>query len=77
MHRRHTDRSSIERPHRRQARLDRLEARNTELSRSVSSNSRVAVDHTGKLNRLARLLQLAIDAKMIAAKRSSPRNRHA
>ena len=66
MHRRHADRSSIERTHRRQARLNSLKARHPELSRGFRSDSRVAVHHSSKLNRLPRLFQLAIDAKMIA-----------
>src|SRR5882757_865907 len=66
MHRRHTDRSSVERPYPSQARLDGREARHAELRSSFSRHSRVAVHHRRKHNRLARLLKLTVDAKMIA-----------
>src|ERR1700733_12217282 len=75
MHGRHTDRRGIERPHRSQTRLDclegwRLESGNAERLRGFGRNSIVAVDYSGKLDRLAGLLQLTIDAKVIAPERS-------
>jgi hypothetical protein len=65
MHRRHTDRRGIKRP-RRQTRLDRLKAGYPKLLRGLRSNARVAVDHTNKLDRQPRLLELTIYAKMVA-----------
>src|SRR5260370_17431873 len=41
MHRRHTDRSSVERTHPRPTRLNRLESGNTELCRSLTRATKV------------------------------------
>jgi hypothetical protein len=74
MHRRHTDRRGIERPYRSQTSLDRLESRNAKLSRSLSRNRTVTIDHSSKLNCFAGLFQLTIDAKMVAPEGSRSNN---
>jgi hypothetical protein len=55
----------MERPSR-QAGLYRLEGGNTELCRSFCCDFGVEIDDCGKLNRLSGLLELTIDAEMIA-----------
>ena len=68
----HADGCGIETPGTGKTGLDGFEAGNAELLRSFRHNSRVGINHCGKLDRLARLFQLAIDAKMVAPEGPRP-----
>jgi hypothetical protein len=56
----------MERRDRGQTGFNRLEGGNTELCRGFGCDCGVAIDDCGKLNRLSGLLELTIDAEMIA-----------
>ena len=77
MYRRHTDRSRIEPPNRRQTSLNRRKARSPEPLRSLSSNSGVAIDHTNQLDSLTRLFKLTINTKMVPPEGSRSNNGNA
>ena len=74
---RHADRCGIERSRRSQAGLNRCEGWNAEFLRSFGSDGSVAVDYSGQLDGFARLLELAIDAKVVAPEGSRANDRHA
>src|ERR1700677_1493866 len=66
MHRRHADRRCVQIAHRRQTRLDAVEASNVKLCRGVGRDSRVAIDYCDQPDVLTGLLKLAIDTKVVA-----------
>ena len=74
---RDADRRRVERTDCGETGLDRLEAGNAELCGGFGGDGRVAVDHCGELYLLACLLELAVDAKMIAPECSGSDNGNA